>query len=44
MLTVDTAPGQGARNQMGQTAAPELSGIGVAPDFEVLGSPVASYS
>ena len=44
MLSVDTAPGQGARNQMGQTVAPEQSGIGVEPDLEVLGAPVASYS
>lgn len=43
MLTVDTAPGQGARNEMGQTVAPELAGLGVEPDLSVLGSPVASY-
>ena len=41
--TVDTAPGQGARNQGGFTRAPALPGIGVEPDVAVLGEPVAVY-
>ena len=42
MLTKDTAKG-GARNQGGITHAPEAPGLGVEPDLEVLGEPVAVY-
>ena len=43
MLTLDVAPGQGARNDGGVTEAPDLPGIGVEPSLEVLGEPVAVY-
>lgn len=44
MVTVDPAPGQGARNIDGCFVAPDVAGIGVEPDTSILGSPVASYS
>ncbi len=44
MLTVDPAPGQGARNIDGCFTAPTLSGLGVEPDMTILGDPVAVYS
>ncbi len=44
MLTVDTAPGRGARNTDGASAIPPgLPGLGLAPDEEILGDPVAVY-
>lgn len=43
MLSMDAAPGQGARNHMGHTVAPALPGIGVEPDLAMLGEPVAQY-
>jgi L-alanine-DL-glutamate epimerase-like enolase superfamily enzyme len=43
MLSLDLAPGQGARNLGGITEAPALPGIGVEPDGNLLGPPVASY-
>ncbi|MDH3673254.1 MAG: mandelate racemase/muconate lactonizing enzyme family protein [Gammaproteobacteria bacterium] len=43
MITVDIAPGQGARNTAGVTAAPFEPGIGVEPDVQVLGEPVAIF-
>ncbi len=43
MPTLDIAPGQGARNDGGVTEAPDLPGIGVAPDLELLGEPVAVH-
>ena len=43
MLTLDLAPGQGARNQGGRAQAPELPGLGVEPDRSILGDPVALY-
>lgn len=43
MVSPDTAPGQGTRNDKGHASAPESPGIGVAPDATVLGEPVALY-
>lgn len=44
MLTVDTAPGHGSRNNNGDSGIPSgLAGLGVAPDDELLGNPVAVY-
>ena len=43
MLGVDTAPGRGSRNVEGCAAAPQLPGLGVAPDSDILGPAVASY-
>lgn len=44
MLTLDLAPGQGARNSNGTTAAPDLPGLGVEPECDILGDPVAVYA
>ena len=44
MITVDPAPGRGARVKDGLLAAPEAPGLGVAPDEQWLGEPVAFYS
>ena len=44
MITVDPAPGRGARVKDGLLAAPEAPGLGVAPDEQWLGEPVAVYS
>lgn len=43
MLTTDVAPGRGARNINGFMAPPSLPGLGVEPDVEMLGEPVARY-
>ena len=43
LLNEDSAPGRGSRNIDGCSAAPETPGIGVAPDLEFLGDPVAVY-
>ena len=43
MVSVDTAPGQGARNIDGCFSAPELPGLGVEPDLSVLGDKLAVY-
>jgi L-alanine-DL-glutamate epimerase-like enolase superfamily enzyme len=42
-LSVDPVPGQGARNAQGLATPPEVPGLGVAPDPERLGAPVALY-
>ncbi len=39
----EIAPGQGSRNQNGESSAPDLPGIGVEPDVALLGDPVAVY-
>ena len=39
----DPAPGRGARNQDGAASAPGGPGLGVDPDLDVLGEPVAIY-
>ncbi len=44
MLTVDTAPGRGSRNVDGHSRIPPNSpGLGVAPQEEILGAPLAVY-
>jgi len=43
MVSVDPAPSRGARNIDGYFTAPALPGLGVAPDLDVLGDPVAEY-
>jgi L-alanine-DL-glutamate epimerase-like enolase superfamily enzyme len=43
MVTVDIAPGQGARNVNGHLHLPEAPGLGVHPDENLLGDPVAVY-
>lgn len=42
-LACDPVPGQGARNKAGTATPPSLPGLGVIPDPEALGAPVASY-
>ena len=44
MITVDIAGGRGPRNQDGHLTLPEEPGLGVHPDLEILGDPVAVYS
>ena len=44
MVTVDPAPGQGARNVDGCLTAPDLPGLGVEIETDLLGPPVAVYS
>jgi L-alanine-DL-glutamate epimerase-like enolase superfamily enzyme len=43
-LSVDPVPGQGARNIYGFATPPSVPGIGVTPDMDILGDPVAVYS
>ncbi len=43
MLTVDVAPGQGARSIEGVLTVDSSPGLGVAPDEDLLGTPVATY-
>jgi len=43
MLSVDIAPGAGARNTGGKLTVGDAPGLGVTPDFESLGPPVAVY-
>ncbi len=43
MLTVDIAGGRGPRNIDGHLHLPEGPGLGVHPDLDALGAPVASY-
>jgi hypothetical protein len=44
MVTVDPAPGRGARNVDGELTVPTEPGLGVAPDLDVLGPPIAQFS
>ena len=44
MITVDPAPGHGARNVDGCLMAPDLPGLGVEIETDILGPPVAVYS
>ena len=45
MITVDPAPGRGVRIKDGLMAIdPTLPGLGVAPDLDWLGDPVAQYT
>ena len=43
MLTVDIAGGRGPRNRAGHLHLPEAPGLGVHPDEDTLGEPVAVY-
>ena len=43
-LVDDIAPGQGSRNINGKTTAPDLPGIGVEPEADLLGQPLRIYS
>lgn len=43
-VTVDTAPGRGARSVDGHMPPPNLPGLGVEPDLEVLGKPFAVFN
>ena len=43
MITVDPVPGRGARVEDGMLSAPDEPGLGVVPDEEWLGEPVAVY-
>lgn len=42
-LADDPFPGQGARNENGVATPPSLPGIGIEPDLDRLGEPVAVY-
>ncbi len=42
-LSVDPVPGQGARNQNGFATPPSAPGLGVVPETDRLGEPVATY-
>ena len=44
MVTVDPAPGRGARNAAGLLTVPTEPGLGVAPDLDILGTPIARFS
>ena len=44
MLTVDIAGGRGPRNTAGHMHLPERPGLGVEPDQDCLGDPVAVYA
>lgn len=44
MLTVDIANGRGSRNKDGHLALPEAAGLGVEPDEDILGHPIAEYA
>ena len=43
LITVDPAPGQGARVVDGTMRAPDLPGLGIEIDADALGAPVARY-
>ncbi len=42
-LAIDPVPGQGARNENGVAVPPTSPGLGVVPDADILGAPVAIY-
>ena len=42
-LSLDIAPGQGARNNEGYATPPSMPGLGVEPDETILGKPEAVY-
>ena len=44
MITVDIAAGRGPRNIDGHLRLPDAPGLGVTPDFNSLGAPVAEYA
>ncbi len=43
MITFDPAPGHGARNENGKLMVSDAPGLGVAPDENRLGPPLATY-
>lgn len=43
-LSTDPVPGQGARNHNGLATLPDLPGVGIIPDDNMLGKPEAEYS
>ncbi len=43
MITVDIAGGRGPRNTDGHLHLPEIPGLGVHPDEDALGPPIATY-
>jgi cis-L-3-hydroxyproline dehydratase len=43
-LTVDPAPGKGARNVNGHMPPPAAPGLGVEPDVAMLGSPLMVFT
>ena len=43
MLSAEIAPGRGCRNDNGHLYVDETPGLGVAPDIDLLGEPVAIY-
>ena len=43
-LAIDPVPGQGSRNEQGFVTPPSAPGLGVTPDMDILGEPVAVYS
>ena len=44
MLARDIAPGRGVRNIDGDLTVPDMPGLGVAPDIDLLGDAVAEYA
>jgi L-alanine-DL-glutamate epimerase-like enolase superfamily enzyme len=42
-LAVDPVPEHGARNNGGHAVPPSIPGLGVTPDIDRLGAPVAIY-
>jgi L-alanine-DL-glutamate epimerase-like enolase superfamily enzyme len=44
MVTADSPPGRGARNENGLLTVPTTPGLGVAPDLDIIGSPVAVFN
>ena len=43
-LAIDPVPNQGARNSQGSATPPSSPGLGVTPDPDALGDPIATYS
>ena len=43
MLTLDPAPGSGPRTENGFITIDDTPGLGVSPDLDILGKPVAEY-
>jgi L-alanine-DL-glutamate epimerase-like enolase superfamily enzyme len=44
IVTVDPAPGRGARNVDGMLVTPSGPGLGVEPDPEIVGAPLAVFA
>ena len=43
MISFDPAPGQGVRNIDGAFSAPEITGLGVEPELDLMGKPVLTF-